>query len=106
MLGCATGLALCVFIGLVQPPEGITEIGFGIQQEGEPFRARAGIFGIDARFFLSALQEFRWQRLDSEDERAWILDGARNWQCCKDFLATIEAAQAEHRPRCDSWPSA
>src|SRR4029077_16420908 len=88
---------LGVVVGLAEPPQGVAEVGFGIQDEGKPFCAGHGVFGIDARLFLRALQQFWRHGLDAEDERIGIPDGTRDGQGGEDLFAAIEAAQAEHR---------
>src|ERR1700676_101417 len=59
-----------MFVGLVEPPQRVAEIGFGMELERKPFCAGDPVFGVDARFFTSALQQIGRHRLDSEKPRS------------------------------------
>src|SRR5260370_25431009 len=87
-------------VGLVETPQGVPEIFRGLYLEGKPARSRS-----NARLLEGALIQIRRDGIESEYDGVGSVEPPRDRQSGEDFLASIHARHAKHRPVRDLRPA-
>jgi len=81
---------------VVEPPERVAQVGFGIQRKGEPTCAGNARGGVEARVGLGALQERGQHGIEFQNEGGCRADSACAGERGEYSFSFIDGAEAKH----------